>query len=222
MNRVSALVLLVVLLAFCTSVTVVAETIVLRSGNAPVGQRDPLVTVRGSAVTVGGEQHPAAMGVPEQQALVVNRFYMWVDAPVGSKWLSCAENTFGPPGGYIYQLSFTLPRNFATPRLSLQATSDNGGEVVFNGRLLTGNPHTGTGHLWMEEYLYSNPTGFHAGENALEFHVINGSDSPPPTNPTGIAFSATIDYTTLPEPSGLLALASGLGSLGLRWRRRGQ
>ena len=182
-----------VLLAMATALALYscasAETIALKSGNASVGQADPMITVRGAAVTVRGASYPAAPSVPSQQAVVVNPFFMWLAAPAGSKWVSCVGNTFAPPGGYIYQVRFTLPENYASPMLSLQALSDNGGEVVLNGHGIPSNgPNGYTGFSWRETYLYGDPVGFSAGENLLEFHVINGSDSAPPTNPTGIAF----------------------------------
>lgn len=200
------------------SVTASANTITLISGNAPIGQLDTNIRVRGAAVIVEGVARAAAAGVSLQQACVVAPCYAWYAAPDGSNWVSCSSNgaAVGPTGGYIYTISFELPQAYTLPVLSMQASSDNGGNVILNGSLIPSNgPNGCTGHNWREVYSYSDPTGFHSGENTLEFWVYNSE------GPTGLAFSATVDFSPVPEPSTALALLCGLGGfVPMLWRRR--
>lgn len=186
-----------------------ADSIVLKSGNAPIGQLDPQITVRGADVVVNGVGRSSAPGIPMQQALVISPCYAWYPAPDGSNWIGCNWDTFGPAGGYIYQTSFVLPQGLSGPHMNILASSDNGGNIYLNGSLLSSiGPNGCTGHNWRETYIIDDPSLFHSGTNTLEFWVYNSE------GPTGLAFSAVVDYTPVPEPSSIFALLLGITGVG--------
>ncbi len=190
-----------------------ADTITLVSGNAPIGERDPCITVRGAAVTVGGVEFPAA-DVPLQQALVINKYTLWADPVPGSQWIGVADGfQNSPPYGYIYQTSFDLPQLFSNPFMSITVAADDECDVYLNGDSLVG-----AGAHVEELTTFTISHGFHSGANDLHFALQNNWFTA--FNPSGLTFSAQISYEVIPEPSGLFTLACGLGGLSLTIRRR--
>lgn len=165
-----------------------ADTIVLKSGNAAIGSPDPFVTVR--------RLNPTA---PPQQAIVVSPYTGWAQPPSGSKWVSTTSSRNDIGGWYYYQTTFFLPSDFANPSMTITWAGDDGAWINLNGvaRLAGGSLQTLT---------FSDANWLVSGENNLTFEVQNANIG---SNPTGLCYSATINYT-VPEPSSLLALIVGM------------
>ena len=190
-----------------------ADTITVVSGNAPIGERDPQITVWGAAVTVGGVDYPAAE-VSLQQALVINRYTKWTNPAPGSQWVGVADGfENSPPYGYIYTTSFDLPPLLTNPFMSITVAADDECDIYLNGNYFVGDG----AHL--EELVTLTTTqGFRSGLNELRFLLQNNWFTA--FNPSGLTFSAEISYEVIPEPSSLLTLVCGLGGLSLMIRRR--
>ena len=212
-------------IACLTSLTAAAaaNTISIVSGNVPMGQRDPLITVRGAEVTIGSKTATAA-DEPLQQALVMTDPHsVWTQPPPGSRWISVEPYRYYSaddrrPGGYIYETSFELPETCLDPSISVTASADDAGAIYLNGHLLG----TGLRYDMLLTFASENPEWFQAGSNVLQFQLQNLYWVPPivGTN-TGVTFSAEVTYTPVPEPSCLLMLGFGLGSYaGFRRLRR--
>lgn len=186
--------------------SVSGDSISLVSGNADIGARDPLVSVVGAPVTVGGVSYPAA-DVAQQQALVITKNSVWVDAAPGSKWVGVANgNQSSPRYGYIYSTFFSLPENFCTPSISMVFACDDGADAYLNGHLV-GNG----GHLEaLTNFGTSNSAFFNSGLNVLQFYAHNNVFVS--FNPGGLTFSGVVLYgqNIVPEPSSVAVILSGL------------
>lgn len=193
-----------------------ADTITVVSGNAPIGERDPHVYVVGAPVTVGGISAPAA-DEPFQNALVKETYMDWTAPAPGSQWVGVAPYSSQDckPGGYHYTTYFNLPEPCFSPRIWIVVGSDDTGAVYLNGNLLG----SGTRYYSLRVFAADDPTWFSPGSNQLQFHVYNHYWESTGT-PTGLTFSAEIEFEPIPEPSGIFTLVAGLGGLSLTIRRR--
>ncbi len=200
--RAVAVTTLVFTAVMAAALPAIAETIELRSGNAPVGNPDPYTTVfREDPVT------------PITQAVVVPRNPVWTLPPSGAAWISTSPSSMDIGGYYIFQTTFYLPTNLSAASLSLTWSGDDGAWIDIGGAWWLGTGES------LRTLVFNNANWLVPGENRLVFHVNNANIGP---NPTALCYSATINYSlnSVPEPSGLLSLSSVLGIAALLWRRR--
>ena len=179
-------------LLFCVLASASAETIVLKSGNAAIGERDPLITVVGKEVTIAGQEASAAVQ-PLEQALVVSALdATWATPAPGSCWVGVSQNAACNQGGYEYSTPIDLPLFYADPSFEITVTADNYYAVYLNGVLVG---QQATAGLFTELFTHSitSDSAFRPGRNDLIIQVINRTDQPP--TPTGLTFSATVTYT---------------------------
>jgi len=204
--------MLVVILTTLLTLSATADMIVVKSGNAAIGNIDPFVTVRG-APELGGPGDP---GISLRQATVVWD-QAWVE-PVGdSMWLSIATNTFCLPGWYQFVTHFNMPCEFTTASIQVTCSGDNGVWSYLNGTWYIGQ---GESYNGFRTITLDNTNAFRVGDNELTFNVLNGGTAEWP-NPVGVDFYAEVQYTPVPEPSSLLALGGGLvGGIVLQRRRK--
>jgi hypothetical protein len=208
---------------FICASSVSAATLNLHSGNAPQGQTDPLITVRGAACTINGISVDAAPVASQQATVVQSPNSSWGDPPTGSRWIGVASGSANstPAGGYLFESSFDLPAFYSSPSMRISLLADNRYAVYLNGYFID-ESRRGEYAYWSPPGVYtpSDPSCFRQGTNALQIYVMN--DYNPDLNgpsPMGLAFSAQVSY--VPEPSSLIALLTGVGGLGgLMWKRR--
>ena len=166
-----------------------ATTITLITGTGPVGSLDPNVTVTDSCA-----------GTP-QQATIVAPWPAWTN-PIGtSQWDSVNASYVGCNG--IYQATFTLPPNAASPSLSVTTFADNSTNVSLNGNqpFIVGNVSGQCETDYAGSPLSGlTSTGFVAGVNTLTFDLNNcyPQDGENSNNPTGLDFVATVSYNLDP------------------------
>lgn len=197
-KTVSLAVCLAVLLATMVSVAA-AGTIVLKSGNAAIGSPDPCTTVY--------REDPIS---PVVQAIVVAPHPAWISPPTGAAWVSTSSSRTDIGGYYIYDTAFWLPSNVSEASMSLTWSGDDGAWVN-----LGGSWYLGTGES-LRSLAFDNAGWLVPGENHLTFHVNNANIG---SNPTGLCYSATVNYT-VPEPNSILALLLGITGLASRMLRR--
>ncbi len=112
-----------------------------------------------------------------QAPQVVARNNLWVQPPQGSAWISLAGgNQSLPIGTYVYKLTFDLSGfDPSTAKISGQITSDNSLTILING-IDTGFSNLPTQFQRLDPFYID--TGFVAGTNTLEFHVLNSAVGP--------------------------------------------
>jgi len=179
-----------------------ADTVLLKSGAAPVGQPDPSVVVYGAT--------------PLQQAVVINRAHPWWADPIpGTNWVSLSTGAIGLDHSYYYwETTFSLPDRYANPTVTASYQCDDGGiNLMLNGIAWGGGAGFYPGDA--RTYSTSQADMFHPGINSLTFVVYND------TAWTGVDFSALVSYDTVPEPCAVGVLLTGLCCLGglVRFRK---
>lgn len=197
------------------AVSVNAETIILRSGNAPIGQADPQIQVWGTSIQIGDINQEAAP-VSQQQAVVISAHPAWVEFNPGTNWVSVDGSGVGPSGDYIYETTFVLPQRYINPTLNLSFCCDDHGHLLFNEASYP-DDHAAFGTGGMARITIDDPSLFRAGANKLDFFVYNLG------GPTGLDYYAVVSYDPVPESSSILTMLcgiGGLGGLGLRKIRR--
>jgi hypothetical protein len=195
-----------------------AGTITMVSGNTSIGQRDPVVSIRGGDVSINSATYQMA-AIDLQQALVISKNHDWATLP-GSNWVGVADGESGSPdGGYYYQCPFQMPSIFTNASITLTMTCDNFGQVYLNGWLLgTVAQEPPSTFTRLFTFSSSDPAFFASGMNMLQFRVANAPIGPDLTNPSGLIFKADISY--VPEPANMLGMFTGLtGIVGL-FRRK--
>jgi hypothetical protein len=115
--------------------------------------------------------------------------------------------------GFV-ETTFTLPTGFFDPSLTGAGNVDDWGYVFLNGNLISPEL-TEFGNIG---FSTSDAAYFLPGVNTL---VI--SDSNAGGGPSGVAFYADVNYSTVPEPGSVFLLGSGLlGLVGLVRRKIGK
>ena len=181
-------------LLFCVLASASAETVVLKSGNAAIGQRDPLITVVGKEVVIGPGPFTAfAADQPLEQALVIAPLNAgWTSPPEGASWIGVSSDPACNRGGYEYKASFELPQGFDSASFTIAVTADDAFAVYLNDVLV--GAHTGPEfHTTLHDFSTSDPAAFRPGQNDLRILVINAVDIPTKT-PTGVTFLGTVSY----------------------------
>ncbi|MEN6357364.1 MAG: PEP-CTERM sorting domain-containing protein [Armatimonadota bacterium] len=214
--RLSSVIVCMLVLFLAGSVS--GDSIAVMSGNAAIGALDPLVSVVGAPVMVGGVSYPAA-DVAQQQALVITKNSVWVDAAPGSKWVGVANGTQSSPRyGYIYSTTFSLPENYDTPLISMVFACDDGADAYLNGHLIGSGGHLEV----LTNFGTSNSAFFNSGLNVLQFYAHNNVFVS--FNPSGLTFSGIVTYSpnAVPEPSSFAAILSGISvtCISLRKKKR--
>ena len=148
----------------------------------------------------------------------------WVTPPDGSAWIGPSDTgstyPIDPPGHYSYAVTFAfslLSDDPASVEIFGYWATDNTGEIWVNG-LYSGFNKGSWGFDRLDPFLLS---GFHSGENTIEFRVYNEY------GPTGLLvagleaaddgrFSDFEPPATIPEPSPVVAGALLL--VPLLWR----
>lgn len=195
------LLLAVCIFVLAPAATLYADTITLKSGNAPVGQRDTLITVRGVSITlVPGDDPVLAANISPQNALVVATPSYWFTPPSGCQWVT-PNSTAG--GGYVYEMTFQLPTVFYSPRMTMGIGNDDWAAMFLNGHKLTDWNESGFGGLYT--FTFDDPSRFAPGANLLQFFVGNGVGTP-----TGMLLNGSVEYQTVPEPSSIATILLGI------------
>ncbi|TWT48391.1 LamG-like jellyroll fold domain-containing protein [Botrimarina hoheduenensis] len=114
------------------------------------------------------------VSAPRAQSITPNG--AWVSGDLPAQWIGVSDNTNGPSGTYVYELTVDLT-GFDPSTVSINGSwaSDNGGEIrVNNGPSGVTNTATSFGSLDTFELT----SGFTAGVNRLQFRVGNGGAGP--------------------------------------------
>ena len=182
--------------------------------------------VDGAGTPLGGgvdDPHYAIFAQPGAGSLVdstvpVDGFPIppWVANDANSRWIGPATaDAVGPPGGYIYRTSFTLPVDVDLSTVlitGLWGTDDPGLDILIN-TASTSNTSSGFGSLT----AFSITSGFVVGANTLDFVLHNS------VGPTGLRvddMTGGFELLDVPEPGTLVLFGLGLAALGLARRRR--
>jgi hypothetical protein len=158
--------------------SVAARTLSLFSSAGPVGSRDVAVF----ASTNSEDWSPAVVVAPDPA---------WNVLP-GTGWIShpSATNNFTA----YYRVFFTLPDDFASPRVSVAVHAADSATVFLNGTFLGAQPSAGPANAQDPAETFSGTTGFLVGQNALLFFVRDAD------HVHGLDFSATVSYQSNEPP----------------------
>jgi len=152
-------------------------------------------------------------------------FPYWIANTATSQWLAPSANqaeSYDPSadGTYTWTLKFDLTGYAASSAsFSGQWAADNRGELFFNGSLVSqtsGFPGYQGHSAWSP--TFSVNSGFNAGVNTLEFHVLNLGQNG--GNPTGLRTEFMSNVTAVPEPETYALMLAGLAAVVFVARRR--
>jgi hypothetical protein len=152
----------------------------------------------------------------------------WAANTAGSKWIVSGPGgqLDVPMGTYTYRTTFTID---PTQGYDLSTASINGTvfRIFINGvdsgfDLPTGN---GSGYVSGALSSFLIKTGFKFGENTIDFVVANTPFAPTPTGLqvttlTGSIFKGTPPPASVPEPTTLILIGTGLAGIAARTRRK--
>ena len=140
------------------------ETIILISGDGPIGTRDPL-----NEFTLDG-------GLTYEKAWIIEPSPLY-DVIPGTQYINISLNYEIPQyDTSFYRALFDLPSNYFDPSLIVYLHADNVGTVFLNGVFLGQQPFESTRDNFQdppEVFPTSDPAHFHSGINILEFEIYN-------------------------------------------------
>jgi hypothetical protein len=175
------------------------------------------VTINSGAGVPWSQSVGTGCGAATGSSVVITPEILWVAAPAGSAWISCADNLTGAGGGanlstgavVSFDQSFVLPGGpFPDGTLSVAADDTTG--VTLNGNLLmaagttTGLRCSNNGISCDSLTTLVLPMGdMSTGTNNLVFdmHELDGNGS-------GLVYSGSVNV--VPEPTSLALMASGV------------
>ncbi len=148
----------------------------------------------------------------------------WI-APASDSAYSNSPQTFGLPGNYDYQTTFTSAIAGVITITGQWATDNSGTGIVIDGVAEPMTPAELPGYTGFQSFTSFNITGnVVAGSNTLDFLVSNGTVATSnEVNPTGLRVEiSSANVAAAPVPgTGALALIGGLAMVGgLALRRR--
>lgn len=201
--------LLVVLACGATAIwlasAALADTITIQSGNAPVGQPDPLVQIisvdnTGLAGICAADNStgPAWVVAHPAYTVIPGTNYVGFDNTNCLGW-----GSVGGAGATTFRTQFTVPAGATNVSLQLSVRADNGFTVSLNGGspFATDAPYpfppcgaTFYGPAYPTAPTFTVGSGFATGVNTLDF-VVDNCGTP---GSTGLDFLGTVTYTLLP------------------------
>jgi PEP-CTERM motif len=157
----------------------------------------------------------------------------WADNTAGSKWIT--NNPGGifdtPTGTYTFRTTFTidptLGYDLSTASISGTAFADDRFRIFINGVDVGVNLPNGGGSGWapgtLSSFLISS--GFQFGVNTIDFVVSNTPAVPTPvglqvTTLTGNILRGATPPASVPEPTTLILIGTGLAGIAARARRK--
>ncbi len=164
-------------------------------------------------------------GYPGSAWLAPNTTSAWI-APASDGAYSNSPQTFGLPGNYDYQTTFTSAVAGVITITGQWATDNSGTGIVIDGVAAPMTPAELPGYTGFQSFTSFNITGnVVAGSNTLDFLVSNGATSTrtDSANPVGLRVEISrANVAAAPVPgTGALALIGGLAMVGgLALRRR--
>lgn len=156
-----------------------AQTIILISGNGPIGSRDAV-----NQFTMDG-------GVTWQDAYIIAPQSAYHVIP-GTQYINLNPNPSGPTfTATRYRTSFELPAGFRNPALTVEVHADNVATIFLNGVQIGQQQFAEIFANFQnpaESFTTTDPSLFVAGTNVLEFEIYNF------TLFTGFDYKAVVSY----------------------------
>ena len=136
----------------------------------------------------------------------------WVANTSSSKWISSVQGGSGPPDT-TYNTTFSLAGfDPCTAQITGMVSGDNGTMVYLNGnRVLDDSESDSNPNPWTQFVPITISSGFVSGINTLSFVTPNGGGD---DGPGGLQ-AQLVGTASVPEPSSVVILASGLSLAGL-------
>jgi hypothetical protein len=167
------------------------QTMLLVSGNGPIGSLDPITEFS----TNGTTWAPATIVPPCCQ---LGPSLVSYDVIPGTQ-LVARDSTGQTPGTptTLYRVFFTLPPSFVAPVLAVKMHADNVGTVFLNGNIVgaqSGNPVPVSANFKDPPSIFVDATNAHfqAGQNEIRFSVLNFG------GPSILDYEAQVTYVVLP------------------------
>ena len=151
----------------------------------------------------------------------------WYNTPGQSaQWISInasgGESPAAPAGNYDYRITFNLPAwAVSSAKITGQWSTDNtGNDIKINGASTGQTIAYGTDgtYSFLTLHDFTVNSGFHSGNNTLDFLVHNGNGGSDTAGPTGLYVQANL--TAVPEASTYFAGLGALALVGLFGSRR--
>ncbi len=158
----------------------------------------------------------------------------WAGNTAGSKWLvptAGLVDVIGNGTTYTYRTTFTIDPtagyDLSTASINGTVFADDRVKIFINGVDTGFDLPTGGGSGYVPAALSSFliKTGFKFGENTIDFVVLNTPFVPTPsglqvTTLTGSIFKTVTPPASVPEPTTLLLIGTGLAGIAARTRRK--
>ncbi len=198
------------------------------------------VTDAGTVATAGtvDTHYKLVIGTGTQGAYVLGADNIspgsgWAANTAGSKWIVSGPGGLldVPMGNYTYRTTFTIDPaagyDLSTASINGTVFADDRVRIFINGVDSGFDLPTGPGSGYVPSALSSFliKTGFKFGENTIDFVVANTPFSPTPsglqvTTLTGSIFKGTPPPASVPEPTTLILIGTGLAGIAARTRRK--
>ncbi len=157
----------------------------------------------------------------------------WAANTTGSKWITTVTGGVfdAPTGNYTFRTTFTidptLGYDLSTASISGTAFADDRFRIFINGVDVGVNLPNGGGSGWapgtLSSFLISS--GFQFGVNTIDFVVANTPVVPTPiglqvTTLTGTILRGATPPASVPEPTTLILIGTGLAGIAARARKK--